>query len=236
MIKIIVIGPEQSGSTRLYNFIVNIYKIKNLKVLCGWDINISEYNNNSNYDVIVSKLHEYNNILKLKQFDYVLLPLRDIRDAYISTVKRNPNKNNIIQQIHKNINIFQNVNKVNNILCLYEDFNINNLINLCKKLNITLPKNYLIKILLKLDNLHNSKELIIKDDNKNKWESEIYRTTLLTQSHNTSGGKQGKYIEEFDDNRNNIILKDDIIYNFLKEYNYLIYENKLRLIKSNLYL
>ena len=59
MIKIIVIGPEQSGSTRLYNFIVNIYKIQNLKVLCGWDINISEYNNNSNYDVIVSKLHEY---------------------------------------------------------------------------------------------------------------------------------------------------------------------------------
>ena len=90
--------------------------------------------------------------------------------------------------------------------------------------------------MIKLDNLHISKEIPKNDLTKDKWESEIYCKTLLSQSHNTSGGKIGKYLEYFDKNKNNIILKDDIIYNFLNDYDYLDLEFKLRLIKSNLYL
>ena len=40
------------------------------------------------YDVIISKLHESSED-KLNSFDIVLLPLRDMRDSFISTVKRN---------------------------------------------------------------------------------------------------------------------------------------------------
>lgn len=233
MIKIIVIGPEQSGSTRLYNLIVFACQILKLNIKYGWDINLNEID--ENYDVIISKLHESSEH-KLNFFDIVLLPLRDMRDSYISTIKRNPNKKDYIYFIKKNIKIFENVKKVNNILFIYENYNLNYIDNLLKKINLKLDLNDIFKIMIKLDNLHISKEIPKNDLTKDKWESEIYCKTLLSQSHNTSGGKIGKYLEYFDKNKNNIILKDDIIYNFLNDYDYLDLEFKLRLIKSNLYL
>ena len=40
MIKILITGPEQSGSTRIYNFLRILLEKLKLNILFGWDIEI----------------------------------------------------------------------------------------------------------------------------------------------------------------------------------------------------
>lgn len=231
MIKILIIGPEQCGTTRVFNLVSQAFKLKKYKVLSGWDL---ELKINDNYDVLISKLHICN-LDKLKKFDYVIFPIRDLRDSAISTKKRYPKKSNLINSIKKNINIVNNIDSINNILFKYEHYNKYYIDQFCQKLGIYLNSEELIYIILYLDFLHTSK-FLIKDDlnNKKKNENEDYIETLLTQSHNTSGGKIGKYIEKEYENEKFLNEKD--IKTFLNKYEYLEYENNLRLIKSNLIL
>ena len=107
---------------------------------------------------------------------------------------------------------------------------------LCSYINIKVNNNIILETMIDLNVLHNSKNLLIKDNNNKKWNNELYRKTLLTQSHNTSGGKIGKYIEKYTIEENNHILNDEEIKLFLKKYNYLDLELELRLKKSNLIL
>ena len=101
MIKILITGPEQSGSTRIYNFLRILLEKLNLPTLYGWDVDIPS---NNNYKYVLSKLHECNKN-KLCLFDYIILPLRDMRDSYISTFKRCPNKKDKLFFIKKKYKI-----------------------------------------------------------------------------------------------------------------------------------
>lgn len=233
MIKILITGPEQSGSTRIYNFLRILLDKLKLPTLYGWDIEIP---NNNNYKYVLSKLHECNKS-KLHLFDHIILPLRDMRDSYISTVKRCPNKKDKSFFIKKNIKLFENTEKNSTFfLFLYELYNIKLLKKLCDHLSINVDYTIIIETMKDLEVLHNSKNLIFKDNMGSKWKNESYCKTLLTQSHNTSGGKIGKYIDFYNIDENNYILEDKEIKLFLEKYNYLELEFKLRMIKSNLIL
>jgi hypothetical protein len=231
MINILIIGPEQCGTTRVFNLVSQVFKIKKYKVLSGWDLELKNYNN---YDVLISKIHICN-LNKLKNFDYIIFPIRDLRDSAISTKKRYKKKNNLITSAKDNIKIVNSINSVNNILFKYENYNKYYIVNFCKKLGIFLNNEELIYIILYLDYLHNSNDLISNDiNNKTKYNNLQYNETLLTKSHNTSGGKIGKYIEKKYQKED--FLSENDIKTFLDNYKYLEYENNLRLIKSNLLL
>ena len=72
--------------------------------------------------------------------------------------------------------------------------------------------NEIIDIMIQLESMLNSKEIVKKDDHRD----EEYRKTLLSQDHNTSNGKTNKFInlpkKQLDD-----ILKEKNILTFLEE-------------------
>jgi hypothetical protein len=215
VLKISIIGTNQSGSTRLFNLVRLIYICHGKSVKSGWKLKHLE---NSNVDVIINKIHncnfEYTN-----KFDILLLPIRNVIDCYISAHKRFPekfNKKNKIKYCHNEIDIFYQYRDTVDMIFKYESYSINLINKLCNILEVELPLQKIIKIMKDLDSMLNSKK-IVKDDNmKNK----NYRETLLSQSHNTSNGQTEKFIK-YSLGFTMDFLNDSKINHFLKENDYI---------------
>ena len=225
MKKYIIVGTVQSGSTRIFNMIRFICEIRNLKCYSSF----IENNFNPNFDVVVHKTHDINNIEILKRYDYVILPLRDFRDSYISSIVRTKNRgknvNVNLSHVKFNIDIFNKFNKQNPIIFKYENYNFNYVKNFIHKIKLSLYDNNINVLMGKLNNLLLQKNIINDDtaiDLKNSDNEmvNLYKKTLFSKSHNTSGGKSKKYLTYFTKEENDIFKKDKFVYNFLKEYGY----------------
>lgn len=210
MKKILIVGTHQSGSTRLFNLVRLLYEAQGLTVESGWDISPV----GRKCDVIVSKVHD-SPVEHLKKFDVKFLPLRNVLDAAMSRVAR--------WKIYSypdscmvNINLYKKFQPHVDMVVRYEDFSIFQIQNICNFLKINnLTIFQIIEIMKKLDDMHTSKNIVKIDDNKN----DEYKKTLLSQAHNTSNGKNNKFIN-IPKNILENLFKNKNILNFLKETKY----------------
>lgn len=212
--KICIVGTHQTGSTRLFNLVRMIYEKNGKTVYSKWHITPEEINElSSKYDIILCKIHDTDDDY-LKNYDIILLPIRNILDSAISVGVRyeNTSTEKYISACNSNIRLFNKFKSIANFIFRYEDYNVYNIKKLCPTLDINLDNNDIIDIMIQLESMLNSKEIVERDDHGDA----EYRKTLLSQHHNTSSGKTNKFInlpkEQLDD-----ILKEKNILTFLEE-------------------
>jgi hypothetical protein len=212
--KICIVGTHQTGSTRLFNLVRMIYEKNGKTVFSKWKITPQEINEiGSKYDIILCKIHDTNKNY-LINYDIILLPIRNILDSAISAGVRqkNTSTNFYINDCNSNIKLFNKFKSVADFIFRYENYSVYYIKQLCSTLNINLDNNDIIDIMLQLESMLNSKD-IVKGDNR---KDPVYQKTLLSQNHNTSNGKTNKFInlpnKQLDD-----ILKEKNISTFLEE-------------------
>ena len=221
MIKIIIVGGTQCGSTRLFNFIRIIFERKGMKVLSRWIGDIKE--NIEDYDMVLIKAHDMD-LGKCKEYDVVILPYRDIRDVYISTVMRWGFKKDIIGEMMINLRLFRKFLKVADVLYKYENYGFDYNRKIVDKIvgvvggrgvGLEISCEDIVATMKELDYMHNN--VRVRFDNFGNKE---YREKLMCKKHNTSGGKSEKWRTYFsaEDNRKIIMNKD--IRGFLKKRGY----------------
>lgn len=231
--KIILIGGmEQSGSTLVFNLIQKLYRILGYIVDSCWIVDYHKKDFNEKCDILVVKTHGLDRNITLNAYK-IILPIRDIRDAAISaSIRFSPSKGKdmpfIMSRMEKNVNIINNWHnfikqkKLNHFEFMYERFKKNEVAYtaaLIDYLNISLDIDNIKEALNEINTLHNSKDIVKKDDFS--YQNLQYKKTLLTQNHNTSGGKSKKYMTYFTKEENDNILKNEKVYSFLKAYGYL---------------
>lgn len=212
--KICIVGTHQTGSTRLFNLVRMIYEKKDKTVYSKWNISPEEIKEaSSKYDIILCKIHD-TNINYLNNYDIILLPIRNILDSAISAGIRwkNTSVKYYIQVCNDNINLFNKFKSSANYIFRYENYNVYYIKKLCASLNINLDTNDIIDIMVQLESMLTSKEIVKKDQPNDK----EYQKTLLSQNHNTSNGKTNKFINLSNEQLNNI-LKEKNISTFLEE-------------------
>ena len=217
--NILIAGMAQSGSTRLYNCIIKIYEQLNYQIKCGFYSQIKQPKFDMN-KINIFKIHHYTRNIDPTDFDYIILPIRDVRDSSISTIMRHNlslNVNTVIKESEDNIKLLNEWIDYADCIAKYEEFNENFIKKLLNDLKLNLNNEQINTILLELNNMHNSKTIVTK----NTWDDIEFQKTLLSQSHNTSGGKSKKYKTFFTYKENQEILNNENIKNFLQKYNYI---------------
>jgi len=191
-----------------------IYEKNGKTVYSKWNITPEEINKiSSKYDIILCKIHNTNHNY-LKNYDIILLPIRNILDSAISAGIRSKNTSTeyYIRNCNKNINLFNKFQPIAEFIFRYDNYNVYYIKKLCSTLNINLDNNDIIDIMIQLESMLNSKKIVKKDDDTD----EEYQKTLLSQAHNTSNGKTNKFInlpkKQLDD-----ILKQKNILTFLEK-------------------
>lgn len=213
-INICIIGTRQTGSTRLFNLVRMIYEKKGKTVYSKWGIHPNEIKNmSSKYDVILCKIHDIN-LDYLNNYDIKILPIRNILDSAISAGVRFKDTSTkfYIDNCNNNIYLFNKFKSKANFIFVYENYNVYYIKKLCSTLNINLDNSDIMDIMIKLDSMLKSKDIVEKDNQQDK----EYQKTLLSQSHNTSNGKINKFIN-LPNNQLNDILKEKNISTFLEE-------------------
>lgn len=212
--KICIVGTRQTGSTRLFNLVRMIYEKNGKKVYSTTNIRTEEINEKgSEYDIILCKVHEINKDY-LKNYDIILLPIRNILDSAISAGVRSKNTstNFYINNCNRNINLFNKFKSIADFIFIYENYNVYNIKKVCATLNVNLDNNDIIDIMIQLESMLNSKKIVEKDDSRDP----EYQKTFFSQDHNTSNGKTNKFTnlpkKQLDD-----ILKEKNILTFLEE-------------------
>ena len=215
--KICIVGTHQTGSTRLFNLVRMIYEKNGKKVYSKWNITPEEINEiDSKYDIILCKIHDTNKNY-LKNYDIILLPIRNILDSAISAGVRSRNTSTkfYINECNDNIRLFNKFMSIADLIFRYENYTVYNIKKVCATLNINLDNNDIIDIMIQLESMLNSKKIVKTDDNRDA----EYQKTLLSQAHNTSNGKTNKFINLSNEQLNDI-LKEKNISTFLEENSY----------------
>ena len=238
MKKILICGIKQSGSTRVFNLIQKLFQKQNINVDSCWEKNYKKKRYNKKCEVLIVKDHYYflNNPI---EFDYIILPLRDIRDCAISRTARTPNN---IKNIKKDIDfMLESIDAFNGYylkktiyngkqiipyVIKYEDWGLDLLKQIQNYFNLDNSEKVLLQIMKELNDMLHSKTIVKTDNRRSKHYVKnklygIYQKTLLTREHNTSGGKSQKYLEYYTDEENKIITSNKIINNFLIEFEYI---------------
>lgn len=214
VIKISIIGTHQTGSTRIFNLIRLLYENLNdsEEVYSCWDY---KHDKDNDYEVIISKIHECD-IEYLNDFDFLILPIRNILDAALSANIRFPHIS-LKDSCRDNINIYNKFKDISDFIFIYEKYSLEYIKSLCKKLKINPSDEDIKKIMEELDIMHNRKDIVKKDNQNNK----EFRKTLFSQDHNTSGGRIDKYKTDIDPIRLADLLSIKSIRNFLINLGYL---------------
>lgn len=219
-LKICVVGGHQVGSTRLFNLVRLSYEKTGKKVLSLAPKQRPDRKELSKisrgYDVVLHKFHDVD-IDYIKTYDIILLPIRNLLDAAMSAGIRWNKKSNkeYIQHCYKNIERFNKFKSVATHIFKYEDYSVNSIIEVYKVIKINIYINAIILIMKELEDLLHSETNTLIDDLTNS----EYKKTLLSQHHNTSGGKSNKFINVPASILQDI-LDDKHIVNFMKEHKY----------------
>lgn len=219
-LKICVVGGHQVGSTRLFNLVRLSYEKIGKKVLSLAPKDRPDRKELSkmsrHYDVVLHKFHDVD-IDYIKTYDIILLPIRNLLDAAMSAGIRWDKKSNkeYIQHCYKNIERFNKFKSVATHIFKYEDYSVNSIIEVYKVIKLNIYINVIILIMKELEDLLHSETNTLIDDLTNS----EYKKTLLSQHHNTSGGKSNKFVDVPASILQDI-LDDKHIINFMKEHKY----------------
>lgn len=200
-----IVGPKQTGSTMLFNMIRLCLLNVGFKVDSCFVTNYEANDYNASVDYLIVKCHEFSEILFKNSF-IIFLPIRDVRDCAVSWQKRFfkeiPTTEQYINYAIDNIKIFDDWRRVVGFVVKYEDYVSNKyhfIRRIITKLNIQDKTIDIDKIFHELDLIHNGvncpdTDCLDDEGHRNlQFNNKIYRSTLMTKSHNTSGGRIGKY-------------------------------------------
>jgi hypothetical protein len=177
----------------------------------------SEKNENeraNNPDITLIKVHDID-FSFLNKFDIILLPIRNLLDSAISSVKRGFHKD-YLSACLENIRLFEKFKDHSNFIFFYEKYSVHYIKKLCKIMRIRLDNMEIISIMNELDKMHNSTDIVPIDDMTNS----EYRKTLLSRNHNTSGGMTNKFVNMSNDNLK-VLLDNKKILDFLENHKYI---------------
>lgn len=219
--KISIVGTHQSGSTRLFNLCRLIFETQHKNVYSCFNY---KHDRDNEYDVIINKIHDHD-INKIKKtYDKVLLPVRNLLDCAISYSSRNisgvkgVDEEIIRKHCHKNINLFLKFIPITNYVFYYEKYSIHEIRLLSQELGIQLSTSDIIDIMQKLNKMHTSKDIVEIDNSRNS----LYKKTLFSQDHNTSGGMSNKFVATMSKELIcNILIDDEFIKSFMEKHEYL---------------
>lgn len=228
-----VVGTTQSGSTMVFNLIRICLINAGFKVDSCFITNYEENDYNKSADYLIIKCHEYSEKL-FEISSQIFLPVRDVRDCVISWKHRYSRNekmsfDELIKHMSKNIDLFNIWLKPTTIILKYEDYVIDKnkyIDNLLEKLGLDKNSIDLEKIFTELDSIHNGENCIETDFLQGNdfydlhFNNEHYRKTLMTKSHNTSGGKIKKYLTEFSPIILYRIKRNKFILDHLKQLGY----------------
>lgn len=198
--NIYVIGPRHCGSTRLYNFIRFCFQKKNIEFHSAYK------KKNENYEINIIKWHEFD-ISELKKDDIIFLPIRNLLDSAISRVSRKM-CNNFLEGILHNTNLFNMYEKIATMIVKYENYSIYQLKEICKHLNLSFSNIEIIEIMKELDKMHS-----VRDNH-------LYKTHIMSKTHNTAGGKNNKFLyKDIKELKNVLNIKE--VKEFLEKFKYI---------------
>jgi hypothetical protein len=217
-IKIAVVGTHQSGSTRVFNMVRLLYESVGKSVYSCFNY---IHDKDDMYDVIVNKSHDtgHNNV---SRYDFVILPIRHLFDCALSGKKRKFKRfTNYKAHCHSNIRFFNKFERNASLIFRYESYNLTYVKELCAHLKLEVPEETINKIMDQLHDMLHSKTIVINDADFLSRRDEEYKKTLLTQAHNTSGGKSNKFLTEMTKEEIASLMEDEEIHKFLKKLKYI---------------
>lgn len=208
--KIISItGPTQSGSTMLFNLVRLCIIRMGYSVDSCFIVNYYAGDYNKTVDYLIIKCHSFDDRI-LKDSSKILLPIRDVRDCAVSWKKRflpteTPTAEQYIHGIILNIEMFDTWKARGAIVLKYEEYVMNKFQYIKNVINILGfdPSRINIQdIIRELEMIHagvNCPETDVLGEQGHKnlmFNNIVYRTTLMTKSHNTSGGRIKNYLRD----------------------------------------
>lgn len=203
-----IVGCTQSGSTMIYNYVRLLCKLKGIR----YDAGFIDVMHNKRYtepypEIIIVKSHDYSEYITQHSILNILC-YRDIRDAVVSTLTREFR----LRDASGRVEVFHNTNPIQSMLdnirfynnwvghaqykARYEDIKPNPRIFLeyiADQLDVELTEDDITALIQQSDELHTTTNKIKYDDLTNP----VYRETLITKQHNTSGGRIGKFLTAF---------------------------------------
>lgn len=226
-IQIAVVGTIASGSTRLYNLIRITFERLNYNINSCFELDkkpvfshnhvVSESNPNQ---LILKKLHDCN-YLDIENIDFILLPIRHLLDAAISTNKR---YNRPLEAcINDNVYYFTKFRPVAHFIFFYEKYSLEYVKELYTSIEnkvgikINLNDEEILSIIKELDELLFAENLPVIDNGHNP----VYKKTMLSKHHNTSNGKSNKFLTEMTKEQIKSLLSNKKAYDIIVEQGYL---------------
>ena len=125
-------------------------------------------------------------------------------------------KKNLLDSCLSNIRLFNQFKSKASFIFRYEDYSVYYIKKLSSVLGVQLTYMEIIEIMKELENMINDKNLIEHDDHSD----ENYQKTLLCKNHNTSGGKNNKFVGLCKKDLM-CLFKNDEIRQFLEEHKYI---------------
>lgn len=222
MIIISVVGTTQSGSTLLFNLCrFMCEELKKTFDSC-WIREFKKGNYKKDVDYLIVKAHGYDDSLR-KRSDYIFLPVRDVRDCAISAFNRGfiqRDIKNMIAHMEKNVMFYERWKQYSTCIFRYESYMTNKdstLRFLLDEIDVKLNNEQVTNILKKSDNMLKDKSIVKKDNHKDA----KYKKTLMSQSHNTSGGQIKKWMKFYFPAERQKIKNNTKVVKFLKSFQYL---------------
>lgn len=198
---ILIAGPSQSGSTLLFNMVRILLEDQGYSVDSCWHSLYTKGEFDKHLDYLIVKCHFYDEALH-KASDAIFLPLRDFRDSAVSCHKRYgtlETPEDYVSFLLQNIQQFESWLPHATYVFKYERYmgqKQRALAEVAAKLGAR--KIHVNEVLHELDSLHKGQhcpetDILPKTEYEQLLETEHYRKTLMTKSHNTSGGQVGKH-------------------------------------------
>lgn len=226
-----VVGPRQSGSTLLFNLVRWILASQGITHdACG----IQAYKMglySKDVECLIVKSHNFDQEL-LDASSVVLLPIRDFRDCAISFHQRFKSlrcTSDIIGYVLDNMKQYEDWEPHDDYIFNYERYmesKNQHIRDIADILKVQLTDEDIMNIIKQSTELHMGVACPL-DDNINEDDrirmminDTAYRTTLMTQKHNTSNGAIGKYRKEMPQYVINKISMNVTIQGFFKKHGY----------------
>ena len=213
---VVVVGPTQCGSTRVFNTARLIGEVAGLSVRAHWDI--KAHPASPNYAIDVAKVHnEYGGARLRRHFDVVILPVRDLRDAALSALTRKfIERDGIVRFCARQAHCVNRLAPFATLVLRYETFNAHTVRRIARSMCVRLDDAQVNLVLRRLDVLYRSPDLPVVDDRT----CAVYNRTLMSQAHNTAGGRSNKWRVGLTSHELRAIRRHPLIARYLKQFNY----------------
>lgn len=225
---VLVAGPSQSGSTLLFNMLRLILEQAGHRVDSCWHGEYTKGNFDKGAEYLVVKCHFYDHDLATVS-SAVFLPVRDFRDSAVSCNRRYASlkkPEDYEAFVLQNIAQFESWRRHAMYVFKYEKYAAHResaVLEVAARLGIFNAR--IDNILRSLDSLHAGQgcpetDILPADQRRELLKQDCYKKTLMTRSHNTSGGMVGLHATEVPKKTLQQLESNQTIRSFLTEYGY----------------